>query len=77
MPILRVELLAGRTNEVKESLAEKLTQVVVETLHVSPEKVRVLLYEVEKEHWFVGGRSYVTRDIAAPTTDTAVSGQEE
>lgn len=56
MPILRVELLAGRTSEVKEALAEKLTEAVVETLQVPPERVRVLLHEVEREHWFVAGR---------------------
>ncbi len=56
MPIIHVEILAGRSNEVKQELAEQLTEAVVKTLGVLPEKVRVLLHEVEREHWFVGGQ---------------------
>ncbi len=61
MPIIRVELLVGRTNEVKQTLANKLTEAVVETLQISPQNVRVLLHEVEREHWFIGGKLSSTR----------------
>ena len=57
MPIIHVEILPGRSGAVKQALAESLTRAVVDTLQVSPEKVRVLLQEIEREHWFVGGQS--------------------
>jgi 4-oxalocrotonate tautomerase len=57
MPIIHVDILAGRSSETKQALAEQLTRAVVDTLQVSPETVRVLLQEIEREHWFVGGRS--------------------
>ncbi len=72
MPIIHVELLVGRTNEVKGTLANKLTEAIVETLQVSPQRVRVLLHEVEREHWFIGGRPSSTFDDGA-----AGSGQEK
>ncbi len=56
MPIIHINLMAGRSKETKQALAEQLTKVVVDTLQVSPEKVRVLLHEVEQGQWFVGGR---------------------
>ena len=69
MPIIRVELLVGRTNEVKETLANKLTEAVVETLQVSPQNVRVLLHEVEGEHWFIGGKPSSTQYSTSASSD--------
>ena len=57
MPIIRIELLQGRTPAVKAELIARVTDAVVATLGVDPEQVRVLLYEVPPEHWVVGGRS--------------------
>lgn len=61
MPILQVQLLAGRPRRVKAELAERLTRVVVETLGTEPSAVRVLLHDVPVEDWFVGGRSLAGR----------------
>ncbi len=69
MPIIRVGMLAGRTNEVKETLANKLTEAVVETLQVSPQNVRVLLHEVETEHWFIGGKPSSPRYSTSASSD--------
>lgn len=57
MPIIHVDLLAGRSAEMKQALAQKLTEATVESLGVKPDQVRVILHEVEAEHWFVGGVS--------------------
>ena len=69
MPIIHVEILAGRSSETKRVLAEQLTRVVVDTLQLSPEKVRVLLQEIEREHWFVGGQSL--NDTAASSVTSS------
>ena len=57
MPIIRIELIEGRTPELKEELIRRVTDAVVATLAVQPAQVRVLLYELPPEHWAVGGRS--------------------
>lgn len=57
MPIVRIELLQGRTPAIKEELIVRVTDVVVTTLGVDPEQVRVLLYELPPEHWAVGGQT--------------------
>ena len=55
MPIIRIEILEGRTPERKADLLRRVTDAVVESLAVRPEQVRVLLYELPPEHWAIGG----------------------
>ena len=57
MPIVRIDLIAGRTPERKAELVRQVTAAVVETLEVRPDQVRVLLNEVPPEHWAVAGQS--------------------
>jgi 4-oxalocrotonate tautomerase len=62
MPIIRVEIQEGRSPETKERLIAALTSTVVETLGVSAEQVRVLLYELPKTHWGIAGQSAAHRE---------------
>jgi 4-oxalocrotonate tautomerase len=62
MPIVRIDLLAGRPPEAKAKLIARVTEVVADTLDVRPEQVRVLLTEVPPEHWGIGGISVAARD---------------
>ena len=55
MPIVRIEMLQGRSPKVKNELIARVTDAVVTTLGVDPQQVRVLLYELPPEHWAVGG----------------------
>jgi len=71
MPIIRIELLEGRTPAIKADLIAQVTDATVRTLGVDPEQVRVLLYELPPQHWAVGGQ---TKAAEAPTT---VHRQEE
>ena len=57
MPIVRIDVLTGRTPERKAALMSQVTEAVVAALDVRHEQVRVLLNEVPPEHWAVGGRS--------------------
>jgi 4-oxalocrotonate tautomerase len=57
MPIIRIELIAGRAPELKEELIRRVTDAVTTTLAVQPAQVRVLLFELPPEHWAVGGQS--------------------
>ncbi|MDQ6693445.1 MAG: 4-oxalocrotonate tautomerase family protein [Chloroflexota bacterium] len=55
MPIVRIDLLEGRSLERKADLVRRVTEAVAISLEVPPAQVRVLLYEVPPEHWAVGG----------------------
>ncbi|HEY6284803.1 MAG TPA: 2-hydroxymuconate tautomerase, partial [Ktedonobacteraceae bacterium] len=64
MPIVRIELLQGRTPAVKNELISRVTDAVVTTLGVDQEQVRVLLYELPPEHWAVGGQTKAAQQSA-------------
>ncbi len=55
MPIVNVQLLAGRDAETKKELLAAVTAAVTATLKVPPEKVRVILQEIPPENWAVAG----------------------
>jgi 4-oxalocrotonate tautomerase len=57
MPIIRIEMLQGRSPAIKAELIARITEAAVATLSVDPEQVRVLIYEVPPEHWAVGGQT--------------------
>jgi 4-oxalocrotonate tautomerase len=61
MPIVRIDMLEGRTPERKAELLRRITETIVATLEVKPEQVRVLLSEFPAEHWGVGGASIAER----------------
>lgn len=64
MPIVRIELLQGRTPAMKDELITRVTEAVVTTLGVDPVQVRVILFEVPPEHWAVGGQTKAAQQSA-------------
>jgi 4-oxalocrotonate tautomerase len=70
MPIVRIEMLEGRSPERKAELLRRVTDAVAVSLAVRPEQVRVLLYELPPEHWAIGGRA-----IAPPASAPDSEGQ--
>lgn len=57
MPIIVAHILEGRDREVKTRLIRNLTDTVVETLGVPRESVRIILSEMGKEDYGIGGRT--------------------
>jgi 4-oxalocrotonate tautomerase len=57
MPYLNVQILAGASNEQKEQVISGVTKVLQEVLGSKPESTFVVVQEVEREDWGVGGRS--------------------
>ena len=55
MPILNIHMMRGRDTDTKRELVKRLTDVVCETLGAPPDKVRVIISEMENEHYAVGG----------------------
>ena len=65
MPIIRVDLMEGRTPEMKENLIAALCEAAVNALDVRPEQVRVILNEMPKAHYSIAGKSVARREREA------------
>ena len=50
-------MFKGSSAEDRRLLAKRLTDVVRETLNVSPEAISVVIYEVPPQDWAVAGKS--------------------
>ncbi|MBM7583785.1 4-oxalocrotonate tautomerase [Bacillus pakistanensis] len=55
MPIAHLHILEGRSQEVKSKLILSVTKSISESLGTNPEKIRVLIHEIQKENWGTGG----------------------
>src|SRR3546814_10240276 len=56
MPIIKVEMLKGRTLEQKRELADVMTREYVRICGGRPDAIYVVIDDVEKENWAVGGQ---------------------
>ena len=61
MPIVRVDILEGRSEEVKKQLSERLTTALSDVLGTPPEATHVIIEEHDKRHWSVGGVRYIDK----------------
>jgi len=55
MPIIRVEMFAGRSRDQKRALVKELTDAFVRTCGGKPEGLQIVIQDVAKEDWGVGG----------------------
>ena len=55
MPMVRIEMFEGRSDEVKAELIRKVTKVVAETVGAPIEHTQVVIFDVPKKHWGMGG----------------------
>ncbi|MFK0093510.1 2-hydroxymuconate tautomerase [Pseudomonas sp. NPDC090592] len=55
MPIVRVELLTGRSQEQKNELAAALTRETSRIARCPEEHVQVIISEYDRSDWAVGG----------------------
>lgn len=55
MPIVRIELWEGRTEEQKGNLIREVSQCVADTLGIAIEHVEVVIFDVPKTNWGVKG----------------------
>ena len=54
MPIIRVEMVKGRSDAQKKDLAKKLTNSFVESCGGNADSIHVIITEVEKSEWAIG-----------------------
>ena len=57
MPIIIAHILEGRPKELKVALVRNLTDAVVKTLGADPEQVRVIISEMPKDQYGIGGKT--------------------
>ena len=57
MPIATINIIEGRTDEQKEKLIEKVTLAIHESIDAPIENIRVILNEMPKQHFGIGGKS--------------------
>jgi 4-oxalocrotonate tautomerase len=55
MPYVRVEMIEGRTDEQKAKLAQAITAAMVEHAGATPDSVFVVMDDVKKNNWAIGG----------------------
>ncbi|MDK4735900.1 4-oxalocrotonate tautomerase [Rhizobium sp. CNPSo 3490] len=56
MPILHLQMHPGRTDEQKRAFVREATKAAVDTLACPPESVEILITEIAKDSWAVGGK---------------------
>lgn len=62
MPIIRVDMLAGRTSQQKSEIAEVFTRELSRIAKCGIDDVQVVFNEVERRNWAVGGK--LSEDVA-------------
>ena len=55
MPVVTIQMLAGRTHSQKAELARVITEAVSSIAHANPESVVVVFEEVTREDYATGG----------------------
>ncbi len=55
MPIVTLEIFPGRGKETKRALAQNVAQAISDTLHVNVNDITIMIKEIEKENFAVGG----------------------
>jgi 4-oxalocrotonate tautomerase len=68
MPIIKVEMFAGRSREKKRALAKALTDAFVESCGGTAQSVHVVIKDIDKEDWGVGGSLAVDLYPDSPAT---------
>jgi 4-oxalocrotonate tautomerase len=57
MPFAQIHMLEGRSDDQKRAVIEKVTQALHEAVGAPKETIRVLISEVPKTQWGIGGVS--------------------
>ncbi len=65
MPLISVKIIKGRTAAQKRALITELANGTVRALGVDEQSVRVIITEIEPEHWGIGASTKAERDGGA------------
>ena len=62
MPFVNVKMLDGRTKDQKRELVKAITDALQNICGAKPESTMVVIEEVTRDHWAVGGVLISDRD---------------
>ncbi|ADM27418.1 4-oxalocrotonate tautomerase [Ignisphaera aggregans DSM 17230] len=67
MPLIQITMWSGLSDEAKKKIVEGITKVF-EDLGIPREAIEIIIYEVPKENWAIGGvrHSEKLRDVKPP-----------
>jgi 4-oxalocrotonate tautomerase len=65
MPIVRIEMLAGRNPELKQRLAAEMTELVARLCNSDPAHIYVMFSDVQHQDWAVAGKVFAAPHVAA------------
>jgi 4-oxalocrotonate tautomerase len=57
MPLVQISIMEGRKPEQIETMIHEVTEAITKSLNAPTESVRVLVTEMPKTHWGIGGKS--------------------
>ncbi|PSL12875.1 4-oxalocrotonate tautomerase [Marinobacterium halophilum] len=57
MPVAQIHIMEGRSDEQKEMLIEEVTSAIARSLDSPEANVRVIITEMPKQHFGIGGQS--------------------
>lgn len=57
MPVIQVNMMEGRTDQQREALIYELTAACHRAIAAPPESVRVLINEIPKKNFGIGGQT--------------------
>ena len=55
MPIVHIHMLAGRSLDQKRELVRTMTEAVVSSVNAAPERVHIVIHEMERENFAEAG----------------------
>ena len=61
MPLIRVEMFPGRSQEQKREFAQAVTREASRILQCEPDSVDIIFAELQKEDWATGGTFWSER----------------
>lgn len=71
MPYINVRITEGVTQAQKEAIIQRITDTMVDVLGKNPNTTFVVIDEVSKSDWGIGGQSIAAKNHREPPTQIA------
>ncbi|CAB3393565.1 2-hydroxymuconate tautomerase [Kyrpidia spormannii] len=79
MPLVQLHILEGRSPEMKKRAIMEVTEALHRSLGAPRENIRVVIYEIPRSHWAVGGVTMEEKETKStpPSEDSVASTGEK
>lgn len=54
MPTIKISLLEGRSQQIKQQLATEITQTMMRILNSKPEDIHIIFEDIKESNWMIG-----------------------